>query len=441
MPPASEPKGTCFVVMGFGKKTDFESGRVLDLDQSYKNLIKPAVEAAGLKCIRADEIVHSGMIDVPMYELLFKADVVVADLSTSNRNAIYELGVRHALRPYTTVIISEEEMTKSPFFDLNHIVFRKYRHLGEDIGVSEAKRFTGELTKAIEEIIATKPAPKPDSPVYTLLQNLTPPSIAQASKEAMAAAKTGSPQPGGVAHSERMRRVDEAQKNGDWLKARFLLEEIRTDRKAASDAEGATAEDPYILQRLALATYKSKHPTPEEALKQASDLLGLLEPQTSNDTETLGLYGSVHKRRWDLTKDKTYLDRAVRAYERGFYLRNDYYNGINYAYLLNVRATQAANLPEAIADFVQARRVRQEVLEICDKVLAESAPAAAPESKYWVLATIAEAHIGLEDGQGEQKLAEAFAVASEEWMKQSTQEQVDKLKALLADSPLKKISD
>jgi hypothetical protein len=90
---------TCFVVMGFGKKTDFETGRVLDLDASYQALIKPAVEAAGLKCIRADEIKHSGLIDDPMYEQLLTADVVVADLSTSNRNAIYELGVRHALRP------------------------------------------------------------------------------------------------------------------------------------------------------------------------------------------------------------------------------------------------------------------------------------------------------------------------------------------------------
>ncbi len=120
---------TCFVVMGFGKKNDFETGRVLDLDQSYHNLIKPAVEAAGLKCIRADEIVHSGLIDVPMYEQLLKADVVVADVSTSNRNALYELGVRHVLRPYTTVIIAEEQMMKSPTFDLSHIVIRKYRHL------------------------------------------------------------------------------------------------------------------------------------------------------------------------------------------------------------------------------------------------------------------------------------------------------------------------
>lgn len=52
--------------MGFGKKTDFETGRVLDLDKSDCNMIKPAVRVAGLKCIKADEILHSGLIDVPM---------------------------------------------------------------------------------------------------------------------------------------------------------------------------------------------------------------------------------------------------------------------------------------------------------------------------------------------------------------------------------------
>jgi hypothetical protein len=60
----------CFVVMGFGIKTDYATGRKLDLDKSYRNLIKPAVEEAGLVCVRADEIVHSGIIDVPMYQEL-----------------------------------------------------------------------------------------------------------------------------------------------------------------------------------------------------------------------------------------------------------------------------------------------------------------------------------------------------------------------------------
>jgi len=57
------------------------------------------------------------------------------------------------------------------------------------------------------------------------------------------------------------------------------------------------------------------------------------------------------------------------------------------------------------------------------------------------LATLAEARIGLEhEALGQQRLEEAFAVAPEEWMKQSTQEQVTKLKALLTASPLKKLS-
>lgn len=109
----AEVKGTCFVVMGFGKKRDFESGRTLDLDKTYKSIIKPSVQAAGMTCIRADDIIHSGPIDVPMYEQLLNADVVVADLSTSNKNAFYELGVRHALRPYTTIIICEDGRSPS----------------------------------------------------------------------------------------------------------------------------------------------------------------------------------------------------------------------------------------------------------------------------------------------------------------------------------------
>src|SRR5262245_65620720 len=66
-------KGQCFVIMGFGKKTDFETGRTLDLDKTYANIIKPAANGAGLECVRADEIVHAGAIDLPIFELLLNA--------------------------------------------------------------------------------------------------------------------------------------------------------------------------------------------------------------------------------------------------------------------------------------------------------------------------------------------------------------------------------
>src|SRR5262245_42249758 len=103
--------GSCFVIMGFGEKTDFQSKpqRVLNLNRTYEDIIEPTVKAAGLSCIRADQIIHSTVIDKPMYEQLLDADLVIADLSTSNANAIYELGVRHALRPYTTIVMAESK--------------------------------------------------------------------------------------------------------------------------------------------------------------------------------------------------------------------------------------------------------------------------------------------------------------------------------------------
>ena len=104
----------CFVVMGFGVKTDFATGRKLDLDKSYRLLIKPVVEEKGLVCVRADEIRHSGAIDVPMYQELLDSHVVIADLSTANPNALYELGVRHALRPRTTIVISRSSPMRYP---------------------------------------------------------------------------------------------------------------------------------------------------------------------------------------------------------------------------------------------------------------------------------------------------------------------------------------
>ena len=63
---------------------------------------------------------------------------MIADISTANANALYQLGVRHALRPYATIIMQE---TDGRFhFDLNHVATVMYKHLGEDIGVSEANK-------------------------------------------------------------------------------------------------------------------------------------------------------------------------------------------------------------------------------------------------------------------------------------------------------------
>ena len=430
-------KKTCFVVMGYGTKTDYQTGRALNLDASYHNMIKPAVEQAGLNCIRADEIPHSGTIDVLMYQQLLEADVVIVDLSTSNPNAFYELGVRHALRPFTTIIIAEEKLIYP--FDVNHTVIRRYKHLGGDIGVTDAKKFSTELVASLREILKEG---RHDSPVYTYLKDLQPPLLAAAKAAAattVSSTEKHAPDPkASQTLSALMRQADEAMKGGYFVVARDLLNVAREMMKP-KDTE--REEDPYLIQRLALVTYKSELPTRIKALEEARDLLITLKPDSSNDTETLGLWGAVHERLWNETADRRYLDKAIRAYERGFHIRNDSYNGINLACLLNVRALENASKAEAIADYVQAQRIRQEVIEICHERLASELPPSrrdVKEAKYWAFATLAEAYLGIgHEAEFKKWLKKAYATTHSDWMKQTTEEQIDKLKELLQESPLK----
>ena len=427
-------KKQCFVVQGFGKKTDYTNGRVLDLDASYE-VIKEAVELSGMECVRADEIIHSGTIDVPMYERLLNADVVIADLSTYNVNAAFELGVRYALKPYTTIVLAEEQF-KNPF-DLGHVVIRRYNHLGADgLSYKEAKRLIGELKKVIQVILNQ---PKTDSPVYTFLPQLQPPEwvgsakvkrISDDAKLEMAVADAV-PNPAaeilGVEAPSAKDMMDAAiQKiqDGDFEAGRVLLEEVRKLRP----------EDSFVLQQLALTTYKSKQPNALAALQTAKQILQPLTPETSNNPETLGLWGAIHKRLWEECGDPKCLSESIGAYQRGFYLKQDHYNGINLAYLLNLRALQSlqqGRVDEAVADSVQAKRVRQEVIEYTQPLLSAQLET---NTRYWLMATLQEASVGLGDSQAAQDWqARAKALSVPNWMHETRESQVKKLQDLLAE--------
>jgi hypothetical protein len=97
----------CFVLMPFGKKMD-AAGRVTNFDSVYTKIIAPAVERAGLEPIRADEEKIGGAIHKPMFERLMLCHYAVADITGANPNVFYELGIRHAMRPRSTVIVFGE---------------------------------------------------------------------------------------------------------------------------------------------------------------------------------------------------------------------------------------------------------------------------------------------------------------------------------------------
>jgi hypothetical protein len=97
----------CFVLMPFGRKMD-AAGRVTNFDAVYETIIAPAVEQAGLEPIRADEEKIGGTIHKPMFERLMLCHYAVADITGANPNVFYELGIRHAMRPRSTVLVFAE---------------------------------------------------------------------------------------------------------------------------------------------------------------------------------------------------------------------------------------------------------------------------------------------------------------------------------------------
>src|SRR5918999_1279829 len=122
--------------MPFGVKPDGHGGSV-DFDAVYADLLAPAIQVARLDPLRADQELVGGLIHKPMYERLILADYAIADLTTANANVFYELGVRHAVRPYSTVLVSAD--VKRVPFDLAPDRVLSYALTGEGRPADPAK--------------------------------------------------------------------------------------------------------------------------------------------------------------------------------------------------------------------------------------------------------------------------------------------------------------
>lgn len=404
----------CFVIMGFGKKTDLSTGKTLDLDKTYKNIIKPAAEKAGLQCVRADEIQDSGLIDKSMYALLMHADLVVADISTYNPNAIYELGVRHAVRPYSTIIIKEQEGVIP--FDLNHNRIFHYAHLGDDIGVDEAERCKDALVDMIESILKNKIV---DSPLYDYIQDIEPPKLTQ--KEYRRIIGDLSDREESIfAISERATHFME---ESNFFEASKLWEK----------AESLVPNETYFTQQHALSKYKSKLPTEISSLTDALKIIEKLDPDDeTNDPETLGLTGAIYKRMWHVTEDPEYLKRAINYYGKGFKIRRDYYNGENYALCLNIAASIESDPEEKTFYKVSAKKARQEIIEILDYLSSDEEMS--QSINKWPYATLANCYFGLNDDENGTKYEEIYlGLTSVDWEKETYFESKDTMKKLLKD--------
>ncbi len=156
-----------FVAMPYGKVTGclnqdkLETQREIQFDDVWDGVVKPAIPP-DWEAKRADELHEPGVIDKLYTEWLLESDVVLADLTFSNPNVFYELGIRQALSKKSTVLIAQKD-SELPFDVRNQaVVHYDYFH------APSLPKFHASLTATLMAA-AAKPA---GSPVHGFLPGL-----------------------------------------------------------------------------------------------------------------------------------------------------------------------------------------------------------------------------------------------------------------------------
>lgn len=403
----------CFILMPFGRKPA-ASGLTVDFDAVYETLIKPSVEAAGLEPLRADEEMAGGIIHKPMFERLVLCEYAVADMTTANANVFYELGLRHAVRPWATQLLFAEGLGQLPF-DVAMLRALPYR-LGADGRPVDVAASCAALTQRLQE---AKQA-HTDSPVFQLLEGF--PDIqrlktdvfrdrvryAEEIKTKLAKARKED--------RDAVYEVEQALGDISHAEAGVVIDLFLSYRavKAWGDMIGITermapplAETVMVREQLGFALNRAG-----QADKAEKVLLDLIA-QRGPSSETYGILGRVYKDRWEAATKagneplaRGLLDKAIATYLNGFWADwRDAFPGVNAVTLMDLKEPpdprQSKLLP--VVAFAVERRIAQ------------------GNPDYWDYATRIElAVLGRDQASAEAALADALAHVRESWEPETT---------------------
>jgi len=403
----------CFVLMPFGRRPG-AGGATIDFDAVHAELIRPAVEAAGLDPLRADEEAGGGIIHRPMFERLILCEYAVADLTTANANVFYELGLRHAVRPATTALVFARTGERLPF-DVAPL-----RGLPYDLGPDGKPAAPVADREALAARLREARAGAADSPVFQLLDGF--PDLQRLKTDVFRER---------VAYAEGLkRRLAAARREG--LSA---LRAVEAELEPLADADAAVAVDlllsyravkawgemaalvprmspplaatPLVQEQLGLALNRAGRG--EEAERVLLELLARRGPSS----ETLGILGRVYKDRYDAARKagdavraRGLLRQAIDAYRKGFEADwRDAYPGINAVTLMEI-----AEPPDP---------ARARLLPVVRYAVERRLAGARPD--YWDHATLLELAVLAGDETGAATaLADALAAVRERWEPETT---------------------
>jgi hypothetical protein len=406
----------CFILMPFGVKSA-PDGTTVNFDAVYRDLIAPAVTDAELAPLRADQETNSGIIQKPMYERLILCPFAVADLTLANPNVYYELGVRHAFRPSSTVQLMSEG-TRLPF-DIQMMRTIPYRI--SPGGAPDPDKLP-DARKSITAFLVEARNGAKDSPIFQLLDGVQAPELDHMKtdvfreqveysvkwKDVLAVARTQS--------ADAVRAVERDLGNIANLEAGVVIDLYLSYRATSAWADMVAlvpkmspplAQSLMVREQLGFALNRLKRR--DEAERSLTRLIEDRGPSS----ETLGILGRVYKDRWDDEKAlghtiaaEGYLQKAVDTYLAGFEADwRDSYPGIN--------AITLMELQEPPDD----RRLK--LIPVARYSVERKIARGKPD--YWDYATLVElAVLGLDQKEASRNLARAVASIREKWEPETT---------------------
>jgi tetratricopeptide (TPR) repeat protein len=380
------------------------------------------VRAAGLEPVRADEAVTGGLIHKPMFERLILCEYAIADLTFANANVFYELGIRHAVRPYSTVLMfasgTRVAFDVAPERALPYLV--NASGLPADL-VAATHRLTDRLVAARDRSV--------DSPVFQLVEGFQDISRLKTDvfrdrvqystkwKERLAQARATGLDAVRAAEADLGDLVD--------VEAGILIDLFLSYRAVQGYDEMVVlvetmprpiAATPLVREQLGLALNRLGRRSEAERVLQT-----LIEERGAS-SETYGVLGRVYKDKSDDALGagddrlaRGMLDKAINAYLAGFEADwRDAYPGINAVTLMEIRDPPDPRRTDLIpvVAYAVGRRL------------------ASGQADYWDHATRLElAVLAGDEAAAVEALTQALAMVRERWEPDSTAANLRRIRA------------
>lgn len=133
--------GTAFIIMPINPEFDMTLGIITEVCESLE-----------INARRADDITKQNFIMSNILEGIAKSEVIIVDITGSNPNVFYELGIAHTLRPRHSVIIitQDSNISKTTPFDIRHWSILLYSHSNKSLFKASLKEKINECRKFID---------------------------------------------------------------------------------------------------------------------------------------------------------------------------------------------------------------------------------------------------------------------------------------------------